>query len=120
MNVLISIQQQVKQWQIPADGVDALRRRFPHIRFVHATTEEQRVAGLGRAWCRRQDFLEFGLGLPKVVLDVVRLADPVLGVGHQRMLGILGDEVQKIEDRLTVLARPKGGQCGVVCLLGRS
>jgi phosphoglycerate dehydrogenase-like enzyme len=48
VNVLISIQQPVKQWQIPADGVDTLRRRFPRIEFVHATTDEQRADGLQR------------------------------------------------------------------------
>lgn len=46
MKVLISIQQPVTQWQIPVDGVDALRKRFPHIRFIHATTSEQRADGL--------------------------------------------------------------------------
>ena len=63
MNVLISIQQHVTQWQIPAEGVDALRRRFPHIRFVHATTEEQRIAGLADCdiaytWILQQPELE--------------------------------------------------------------
>ena len=46
MKVLISIQQPVTQWQIPADGVDALRKRFPHIHFMHATTPDERAAGL--------------------------------------------------------------------------
>lgn len=46
MRVLISIQQPVIQWQIPAAGVDALRKRFPDIEFVHATTPEQRAEGL--------------------------------------------------------------------------
>jgi len=46
MTVLISIQQPVTQWQIPAAGVETLRRRFPHIRFIHATTPEQRHEGL--------------------------------------------------------------------------
>lgn len=46
MKVLISIQQPVAQWQIPDDCVAALRRRFPLIHFVHATTPEQRAAGL--------------------------------------------------------------------------
>ena len=40
VKVLISIQQPVTQWQIPAEGVDALRERFPHIQFIHATTAE--------------------------------------------------------------------------------
>lgn len=46
MKILISIQQPVKQWQIPPDGVATLRTRFPQIKFVHATTPEQRAEGL--------------------------------------------------------------------------
>jgi phosphoglycerate dehydrogenase-like enzyme len=46
MKVLISIQQPVLQWQIPAAGVETLRRRFPDIEFIHATTPEQRAEGL--------------------------------------------------------------------------
>lgn len=46
MEVLISIQQPVAQWQIPAEGVEALRRRFPHVAFVHAVNDEQRAEGL--------------------------------------------------------------------------
>jgi phosphoglycerate dehydrogenase-like enzyme len=46
MKVLISIQQPVTQWQIPAEAVETLRRRFPHIEFIHATTDQQRAAGL--------------------------------------------------------------------------
>jgi phosphoglycerate dehydrogenase-like enzyme len=46
MKVLISIQQPVKQWQIPEAGVAALRERFPLIKFIHATTDEQRADGL--------------------------------------------------------------------------
>src|SRR4026207_2226161 len=46
MKVLISIQQPVKQWQIPVDGVETLRTRSPHIRFIHAPTPEQRADGL--------------------------------------------------------------------------
>jgi phosphoglycerate dehydrogenase-like enzyme len=46
MKVLISIQQPVKQWQIPPDGVAALRERFPAIQFIHATTPEERAEGL--------------------------------------------------------------------------
>ena len=46
MKVLVSIQQQVAQWQIPVEGVEALRKRFPHIRFIHATTPEERAEGL--------------------------------------------------------------------------
>ena len=46
LKVLISIQQPVKQWQIPADGVTTLRARFPHIEFSHATTDDERASGL--------------------------------------------------------------------------
>lgn len=46
MKVLVSIQQPVKQWQIPAEGVAALRARFPHIEFIHATSDEERARGL--------------------------------------------------------------------------
>lgn len=46
MRVLISIQQPVVQWQIPASGVDALRQRFPEVEFIHATSAEQRADGL--------------------------------------------------------------------------
>ena len=46
MKVLVSIQQPVKQWQIPAEGVAALRARFPHIEFIYATTDETRARGL--------------------------------------------------------------------------
>ncbi len=46
MKVLISIQQPVAQWQIPAAGVATLRQRFPGIEFVHATSDDQRARGL--------------------------------------------------------------------------
>jgi phosphoglycerate dehydrogenase-like enzyme len=46
MKVLVSIQQPVKAWQIPADGVERLRRRFPEITFTHATDDETRARGL--------------------------------------------------------------------------
>jgi phosphoglycerate dehydrogenase-like enzyme len=46
VKILISIQQPVTQWQIPAEGVETLRKRFPLINFIHATTAEERAAGL--------------------------------------------------------------------------
>jgi phosphoglycerate dehydrogenase-like enzyme len=46
MTILVSIQQHVKQWEIPIEGVHALRQRFPHLTFIHATTPEERAAGL--------------------------------------------------------------------------
>src|SRR6185295_5692782 len=45
---------------------------------------QERVGDLGRAGRHVQHLLELRLGLTVVVLHVVRLADPVLGVGHQR------------------------------------
>jgi phosphoglycerate dehydrogenase-like enzyme len=46
VKVLISIQQPVTQWQIPVEGVETLRKRFPHIQFIHATSPEQRAEAL--------------------------------------------------------------------------
>jgi phosphoglycerate dehydrogenase-like enzyme len=44
--VLISIQQPVKAWQIPPDGVERLRRLFPGVGFVHATDAGARARAL--------------------------------------------------------------------------
>ena len=46
LKILISIQQPVTQWQIPPEGVATLQARFPHLDFVHATTDETRAQGL--------------------------------------------------------------------------
>jgi phosphoglycerate dehydrogenase-like enzyme len=46
LKVLVSIQQPVQQWQIPVEGVETLRKRFPHIQFIHATSPKQRAEGL--------------------------------------------------------------------------
>lgn len=46
MRVLISIQQPVRAWEIPAEGVARLRARFPDITFDHATDDEARARGL--------------------------------------------------------------------------
>jgi phosphoglycerate dehydrogenase-like enzyme len=46
MRVVVSIQQPVKAWQIPAEGVERLRQRFPEITFIHATDDEARARGL--------------------------------------------------------------------------
>jgi phosphoglycerate dehydrogenase-like enzyme len=46
MNVLVSIQQPVSQWQIPAEAVAALRARFPQHTFIHATDDAARARGL--------------------------------------------------------------------------
>ena len=47
MRVLISIQQPVHAWQIPASAVDVLRQRFPDVTFEHATDDGARTHGLG-------------------------------------------------------------------------
>jgi D-2-hydroxyacid dehydrogenase (NADP+) len=46
MNVLISIQQPVRAWQIPAECVETLRQRFPDVTFVHATDQDMRARAL--------------------------------------------------------------------------
>ena len=46
MQVLISIQQPVRAWQIPEEAVTGLRERFPDVTFVHATDDEARARGL--------------------------------------------------------------------------
>ncbi len=49
MNVLVSIQQPVRAWQIPAEGVETLRERFPDVNFIHATDDQTRASGLEAA-----------------------------------------------------------------------
>jgi D-2-hydroxyacid dehydrogenase (NADP+) len=46
MNILISIQQAVRAWQIPEAGIATLRNRFPQHTFVHATDDAARARGL--------------------------------------------------------------------------
>lgn len=46
MNILISIQQPVRAWQIPPEAVETLRARFPRHTFVHATDPAARARGL--------------------------------------------------------------------------
>lgn len=46
MNVLVSIQQPVAAWQIPAEQVERLRQACPQHTFHHATTADERAAGL--------------------------------------------------------------------------
>ena len=49
MHVLISIQQPVPQWQIPEAAARAIVARFPDVRFIYATTEDERARGLETA-----------------------------------------------------------------------
>jgi phosphoglycerate dehydrogenase-like enzyme len=49
MQVLISIQQRVPQWQIPEVSARSLMARFPDVRFSYATTEDERARGLESA-----------------------------------------------------------------------
>jgi phosphoglycerate dehydrogenase-like enzyme len=46
MKVLVSIQQPVRAWQIPAESIGRLRERFPDFTFIHATDDEIRARGL--------------------------------------------------------------------------
>jgi phosphoglycerate dehydrogenase-like enzyme len=46
VNILISIQQPVAQWQIPREAVASLTARFPGHTFIHATDDEARARGL--------------------------------------------------------------------------
>ena len=46
MNVLVSIQQPVRAWQIPVEAVETLRQRFPEITFHHATDDAARAKWL--------------------------------------------------------------------------
>ena len=48
MTILVSIQQPVAAWQIPAAQVDRLRQAFPHHEFVYSTTAAERAEGLAR------------------------------------------------------------------------
>ncbi len=52
MKVLISIQQPVMQWQIPAEGVETLRKRFPHIQFHSRYLSGGARGGMAGVRCR--------------------------------------------------------------------
>lgn len=49
LTVAISIQQRVRQWQIPESSVRVLKARFPDVVFTHARTEAERAAALASA-----------------------------------------------------------------------
>lgn len=49
MNIVISIQQPVSQWQIPEASARALVSRFPDVTFTYARTDAERAAGLASA-----------------------------------------------------------------------
>jgi phosphoglycerate dehydrogenase-like enzyme len=49
MNILISIQQRVPQWQIPEASAQALRARVPDAFVTYATSDEARARGLETA-----------------------------------------------------------------------
>jgi len=48
VTILVSIQQPVAAWQIPAAQIERLRLAFPHHDFVYATTAAERAEGLAR------------------------------------------------------------------------
>jgi phosphoglycerate dehydrogenase-like enzyme len=63
VKVLISIQQHVPHWQIPAESVARLRTHFPHIEFAYAQTDQERASGLAECdvaytWILRAHELE--------------------------------------------------------------
>ena len=76
MHVLISIQQPVKAWQIPLEGVDRLRGQFPEITFTHATDDAARARGLrdcdvAYTWILSQREVEHALRLKWVHTSAV-------------------------------------------------
>jgi len=59
MHVLIAIHHRVQAWTIQPAHVDELRRRFPHVTFLHATTRDTDIELAETA------DIAFALGLPK-------------------------------------------------------
>jgi phosphoglycerate dehydrogenase-like enzyme len=59
MHVLIAIHHRVQAWTIQPAHVDELRRRFPHITFLHSTTRDTDIELAEPAE------IAFALGLPK-------------------------------------------------------
>ena len=47
MTILVSVQQEVAAWQIPALQVERLRQTCPEHAVIHATAPDERAAGLG-------------------------------------------------------------------------
>src|SRR5262249_27643515 len=91
--------------------------RFAKVRVAEPHLQE-RVGYLAVGRRILQDFLELDEGLPIVALRVVRLADPVLRVRGQRVLGILADEVEDLQNRLAMLTSAERGQRRPVGRLG--
>ena len=76
MHVLIAIHHRVEAWTIQPAHVDELRRRFPHITFLHSTTRDTDLE-----FAETAD-IAFALSLPKeAVARAVRLKW-VHGSGH--------------------------------------
>ena len=48
MNVLVAIYGQ-HPWNLPSSNVESLRRRFPHVTFLHAASEDEQMAHIGAA-----------------------------------------------------------------------
>jgi phosphoglycerate dehydrogenase-like enzyme len=68
MHVLIAIHHRVQAWTIQPAHVEALRRRFPHTTFLHATTREADID------LARTADVAFALALPKeAVANAARL-----------------------------------------------
>src|SRR5688572_17082422 len=72
------------------------RRRLAQVRVAEADSQE-RVGRRRRRGRHLHHPLELDQRLRVVALHVVRLADPVLRARRERVLRILGDEVEEIE-----------------------
>src|SRR2546425_10552254 len=59
MNVLVAIHHRVAAWTIPLAHLDELRRRFPHINFLHSHDRDSDIALAPSA------DIAFALGLSK-------------------------------------------------------
>src|SRR4029453_17065720 len=107
----------VRFWILANDSLPRLlgARRIAQARVTESDLHE-RVRRLARSVFRH--LLELDQRLAIVALRPVRLADPVLSVPRQRVLGMLRDEVDEIEYGLSMLARAIRGERRVVFLLG--
>ena len=63
MNVLVAIHHRVAAWTIPLAHVDELRRRFPHINFLHSHDRDSDIALAPTA------DVAFALGLSKDAVE---------------------------------------------------
>ena len=114
MKVLISIQLPVEQWQIPPECVETLRRRFPDVQFMYATTPEQRAAGLRECevaytWILKPEEAETASRLKWVHTSAVAVETLCLDqLFAHRVEGGVGD--QEVDVAAAVLHRHLGAE----------